>query len=70
MTPCRAAPAAADIRPLAEAVSELETRAVLQALAATGGNKLAAARLLGIARATLYDKLQAAERLAAGGRVV
>ena len=30
----------------------------LEALAATGGNKLAASRLLGIARATLYEKLQ------------
>lgn len=63
-------PTVADIRPLAEAVSQLESRAILQALVATGGNKLAAARLLGIARATLYDKLQVAERLAAGGRVV
>ena len=54
-------------RPLAQAVSELESRAILQALAATGGNKLAAARLLGIARATLYDKLPQAERFAAQG---
>ena len=46
-------------------VGELESRAILQALAATGGNKLAAARLLGIARATLYQKLALAERLAA-----
>ena len=63
--PAPTAPALASIRPLAEAVCELESRAILQALAATGGNKLAAARLLGIARATLYEKLPLAERLAA-----
>ena len=68
--PASARPAVADIRPLAEAVSELESRAILQALAATGGNKLAAARLLGIARATLYEKLGVAERLAARGGVM
>ena len=65
LPPVQAAPALASIRPLAEAVCELESRAILQALAATGGNKLAAARLLGIARATLYEKLPLAERLAA-----
>ena len=63
--PDQAALALTGIRPLAEAVSELESRAILQALAATGGNKLAAARLLGIARATLYEKLAEAQRLAA-----
>ena len=68
--PASAMPTVADIRPLAEAVSELESRAVLQALAATGGNKLAAARLLGIARATLYDKLSVAERPATRGGVM
>ncbi len=68
--PASARPAVADIRPLAEAVSELESRSILQALAATGGNKLAAARLLGIARATLYEKLPLAERLAARGGVM
>jgi transcriptional regulator with PAS, ATPase and Fis domain len=45
------------IQPLPQAVAELEARAIRQALAATRGNKLAAARLLGIARATLYEKL-------------
>ena len=68
--PASAMSTVADVRPLAEAVNELESRAVLQALAATGGNKLAAARLLGIARATLYDKLSVAERPAARGGVM
>jgi len=53
---------AAGVRPLAQAVAELEARAIRDALAATRGNKLAAARLLGIARATLYEKLAAIER--------
>jgi transcriptional regulator with PAS, ATPase and Fis domain len=57
-----AQPAAAAIKPLPQAIAELEARAIREALAATGGNKLAAARLLGIARATLYDKLPQAER--------
>ena len=43
-------------------MAEQEGRAIREALAATGGNKLAAARLLGIARATLYEKLPLAER--------
>jgi DNA-binding NtrC family response regulator len=43
--------------PLPQAVAELERRAVRAALAATRGNKVAAARQLGIARATLYEKL-------------
>jgi DNA-binding NtrC family response regulator len=38
-------------------VAELEARAIREALHATGGNKLATARLLGISRATLYQKL-------------
>ena len=50
------APVAA-IKPLPQAIAELEARAIHDALAATGGNKLAASRLLGIARATLYEKL-------------
>ena len=43
--------------PLPQAVAELEARCIRQALQRTGGNKLAAARLLGISRATLYQKL-------------
>ncbi len=52
----QAAPAAS-LRPLAEQVAQLERQAIAQALQATGGNKVAAARLLGISRATLYERL-------------
>ena len=45
------------IKPLPQAIAELEARAIREALVATGGNKLAASRLLGISRATLYEKL-------------
>jgi DNA-binding NtrC family response regulator len=48
---------AATIKPLPQAIAELEQRSIREALAATGGNKLAASRLLGISRATLYEKL-------------
>ena len=44
-------------KPLPQAIAELEARSIRDALALTGGNKLAAARLLGISRATLYEKL-------------
>ncbi len=45
------------LRPLAEQVAELERKAIAAAMAATGGNKLAASRLLKISRATLYERL-------------
>jgi len=45
------------LRPMAEQIAELERRAIAAALARTGGNKLATARLLGISRATLYDRM-------------
>ncbi len=45
------------IRPLAEQVAQLERAAIARALASTGGNKAAAAKLLGISRATLYERL-------------
>ncbi len=53
-------PAAPDslLRPLAVQVAELEQRAIAASLAATGGNKLATARQLGISRATLYQRLE------------
>jgi transcriptional regulator with PAS, ATPase and Fis domain len=59
----RAESAAADgsapqLRPLAEQLAEVERQAISAALTATGGNKLAAARLLGMSRATLYTRLQ------------
>jgi DNA-binding NtrC family response regulator len=49
---------AALLRPLAQQVAELERKAIAAALAATGGNKLATSRLLGISRATLYERLE------------
>ncbi|HRP29691.1 MAG TPA: sigma 54-interacting transcriptional regulator, partial [Burkholderiaceae bacterium] len=48
-------------KPLPQAIAELEARSIRQALALTRGNKLAASRLLGISRATLYEKLAAIE---------
>jgi len=52
-----AAAVAGSTKTLPQAIAELEARSIREALAATGGNKLAAARLLGISRATLYEKL-------------
>jgi len=46
------------LRPLAEQVAEVEQRAIAAALRASGGNKQAAARALGISRATLYERLE------------
>ncbi|MEP6790326.1 MAG: sigma 54-interacting transcriptional regulator, partial [Ramlibacter sp.] len=48
------------LRPLAEQVADLERQAIEAAMGATGGNKLAAAKLLGISRAKLYERLQGA----------
>jgi transcriptional regulator with PAS, ATPase and Fis domain len=52
-----AAPAEPVLRPLPEQVAELEQTAIGAALRATGGNRVAAARLLKISRAALYEKL-------------
>ncbi|GAB3495697.1 sigma-54-dependent Fis family transcriptional regulator [Curvibacter fontanus] len=52
-----ASPEPSAVRPLAEQVAEVERRAIAAALRACGGNKVAAARMLGIARATLYERL-------------
>ena len=56
LAPQRSAAQAA-LKPLPQAVAELEAQSIHDALAATAGNKLAASRLLGISRATLYEKL-------------
>ena len=53
--------AAADPLPLPVQIAALEQRAIREALARTGGNRAAAARLLGISRASLYDRLGDAE---------
>ncbi|MCL6482123.1 MAG: hypothetical protein K6U02_10390 [Firmicutes bacterium] len=47
-------PASDELLPL----EELERRAIFRALRETGGDKLAAARLLGIGKTTLYRKLK------------
>jgi len=47
------------MRPLPEQIAELERSSIRLALAATGGNKVSAARMLGISRATLYEKMSA-----------
>jgi transcriptional regulator with PAS, ATPase and Fis domain len=54
-----AAPAIPDAAPttLADQVASLELAAIRDALAATGGNRLAAAKQLKISRATLYERL-------------
>ena len=49
---------ATDLRPLAEQVSEVERQAIEAAMAHTRGNKFAAAKLLGISRAKLYERLE------------
>ena len=53
------APASGALRPLPEQIAELERSSIRLALAATGGNKVSAARMLGISRATLYQKMTA-----------
>ena len=45
------------VRTLSERVAELERQAIAEALLATGGNRVAAARRLGISRSVLYDRL-------------
>ncbi|MBK9134848.1 MAG: sigma 54-interacting transcriptional regulator [Betaproteobacteria bacterium] len=52
-----AAPPVERLRPLAEQVSEVEDAAIAAALEATGGNRVAAAKLLRMSRAALYAKL-------------
>lgn len=45
------------LRPLAAQVAEVERAAIAAALQACGGNKVAAAKLLGISRAKLYERM-------------
>jgi DNA-binding NtrC family response regulator len=47
---------------LPQAIADLERKSIEQALAATRGNKVSAAKLLGISRATLYEKLKELSR--------
>ena len=47
-----------EVVPLQEVVEDSEQRAVERALMATSGNKKAAAKLLGISRVTLYEKIR------------
>jgi DNA-binding NtrC family response regulator len=47
------------VRPLWEAVRELEAREIRQAMVRTGGNKKRAAEMLGIDYKTLLGKLRA-----------
>ena len=53
-----AAMAAAMVRPLAEQVAELERQVIAQAMTTVRGNKVAAAKILGISRAKLYSCLE------------
>ena len=50
-------PAVRPVRNLADAAADAERQAIESAMLATGGKKLPAAKLLGISRATLYEKL-------------
>ena len=66
----RAAGAAAEpapLRPLSEQVAAIERAAIAQALQRCAGNRVAAARQLGMSRAALYDRLARWPELAAGG---
>jgi DNA-binding NtrC family response regulator len=49
--------AAEAVRPLAQQVAELERQAIAAAMKVACGNKVAAAKMLGISRATLYGRL-------------
>lgn len=55
----------AALRPLPQLIAELEQSSIQSALEATRGNKVSAAKLLGISRATLYEKLATIRKLSA-----
>ncbi len=55
-------PDATPVRPLPQMIAELEQSSIRTALEATRGNKVSAAKLLGISRATLYEKLATMRR--------
>jgi transcriptional regulator with PAS, ATPase and Fis domain len=55
--PAEAAPVADLLQPLPDQVAALERAAIAAALRATGGNRLAAAKMLHMSRASLYDRL-------------
>ena len=61
-----APPTVERVRPLGEQVAEIERAAIATALQATGGNRVAAARRLGMSRAALYDRLARWPDLASG----
>jgi transcriptional regulator with PAS, ATPase and Fis domain len=63
-----ATPPPPDCQPLPAQVLALEHAAMASALAATGGNRVAAARALGISRAAFYAKLARWPELASLGR--
>jgi transcriptional regulator with PAS, ATPase and Fis domain len=46
------------LRPMSVQIAEVEQRAIAAAMQATQGNKLATSRMLGISRATLYERLE------------
>ena len=58
LLPSAAAPVATPTTDLEHAVAEVERRMIVEALAATGDNKVAAARRLGIGERTLWTKLK------------
>jgi DNA-binding NtrC family response regulator len=55
--PTTSGPGAQAVAPLPELIEALERDAIARALQATGGNRMAAARLLQISRASLYERL-------------